>query len=357
MAVHQKGANGLIAEYRCAVSLNAHLLEAGYSVTSSQSDLDRELAAVVERVGNELSPGQLRRAYAQGDALAEYVQQRLDQAPESLGLILEAPLGAHRIAVLPVGHQTNSGDPRDLLIMLENGDRRVELPISLKAYRGTSSSLGSKSARASLARMFLGSESVPDEEFRTFFEAPGDEFLDLLTDFKQVAATFYASPAGVAFVDAYERRKGTRKVNNPLRRKELGAFFVGERGFKPEHRFADLYVKMFNLGKTKADVHGAGSTAFVAAMNFILGNPAMLVLDAIAGDDGTVHSIVNSLEHPTYRALNLALRPGNDFRLTHKPNSSMVRVEIDVERDVFRNLSLAIWKDATIQYKLDTKKR
>jgi hypothetical protein len=358
MPVNQKGANGLIAEYKAAAVLNEELAAKGFSVVSSQAVLEANLKSAIDRVGNELTALQVERALKQGVAIADYLLEKMVSHPAAIGIReFELDHRQDKIAISTVGNNTNSGDPTDLIIQVFRNEVEVSVPISLKAYRGPESSLGSKSARASLCRMFLSQESITDAEFFEFFGPLGVEFMAELSKFKTASKDFYASPAGTEFVDKYELRKGTRKVNNPLRRKEVGGFFQMQHGYKPEHKFAQLYVEMFNLGLSQVDTTGLESEKFVAALRFILGNPEMLVIDVIADDSGKILDIHNSLDHPVYLAFNEVLNPGVELELTLKPRSSIIKVVLRNSSSAFNNLSLAIWKDATIQYKLNAGKK
>jgi hypothetical protein len=358
MAVNQKGANGLIAEYKAALTLNGLLVSEGFRCTSIQSLLERNLSETIQRVGNELSESQVERALKQGIAAGEYLFEKLLNDIDQLG-IFEHKLHKEytEVEVCTTGNATNSGNPMDLLITAKSQNHTFQVPVSLKAYKGPESSLGSKSSRASLTRLFLGSESVPDKEFLDFFENDAEDFFHELEKFKAAAREFYASSAGVNFINAYEKRKGTRKVNNPLRRKEVGEFFLERHGYKPEHKLADLYVRMFKTGVEKKDTKGEHADSYIDALRFILGNPEMLVVDVIADDSGRVLEIHNSLTHPVYKKFNKILRPGMELELTIKKNSSIIKVELLRKEEVFRHLTLAMWKDGTIQYKLNTKRQ
>lgn len=320
--------------------------------------LDAEVQEVIRRVGNELSDAQVRRAIAQGDALADYLTSALADEPRRIGLDMSAgQVRASAIAIMTTGHMTNSGSSADLLLAFDHPTEGPSaVPISLKAYRGSVSSLGSKGAKASLTRLFLGAERVTDAAFVARFGTAAEEFLRVLDDFKRASKEFYASSAGEAFIDAYaERKKGSRKVNNPLRRKEVGDYFLETRGYKSEHAFADLYVQMFTAGmaglRTDDDWR-----SFLMAMQFVLGmDKDILTLNAIAGADGVVTTVVNSYESTAYGRIRRALTVGCTFELTHRPASSIIGVRLSDGVDDIRCLELAIWKDATIQFKIDTK--
>lgn len=354
MAVNQKGANGLIAEYQCALALAEALATLDIEVEQSQDDLRSSLGEAVARVANELTPAQVARAKNQGIALGNYLFDSLISNPSAIGADIDTSLQRlTSVSIELTGHSTNSGDPSDIVLTANGETYQVVIPVSLKAYKSGTVSLGSKSARASLTRLFLGENRVSDAEFIDFFAEAGSSFLALYEDFKAASSEFYASAEGEEFVDRYEARKGSRKVNNPLRRKEVGDYFESTRGFKSEHRFADLYIDMHEVGLSKVDVTHEHAEQFVRELRFILGSPEILALNAIAGDDGKVVDVHNSLSHPAYQRLNSVLRPGVQLDLKKRERSSIVTVELRRGNVFSTDLSLAIWKDATIQYKLE----
>lgn len=287
-ALHQKGANGIIAEYACVLALTEALRADGLDVVGDTEAQGVQLQAAVERVAGELTPDQVARANAQGQALAQHIYEGIVADPTRLGLGHwgSDELVNGRIVVQAVGHNTNSGNSADIVITFHPDGEVVELPISLKAYGKRPSSLGSKGSRASLSRIFLNAVKVSDAAFIDFFGEPATEFLALLADFKLAAKEFYATEAGEAFTTAYQQRKGspTAKVNNPLRRKEVGQYFAQTRGFVSEHRFAELYVDMFNIGlATPAPNDEVHWRQYLEGQRFVLGmDNDILILNAVA---------------------------------------------------------------------------
>lgn len=349
--VNQKGANGIVAEYQCAATLNEKLESAGIATVSNQSSLKRLVSESLHRVANELTTEQQDRALRQGVALGNYIFSCLKTNPPELGLAADLQLAKYRVEVRPIGSNTNSGNPADLILTL-SGDESLSLSISLKAYRGPQSSLGSKSGRASLGRLFTESDKVSSKEFIERFGKPAIEYENQIKLFNSTAKEFYATEASRSFLDTYEERKGTRKVNNPFRRKEVGDYFTLRFGFVSEHKLASLYVECYRSGLTHLKTNARAQKRFIESLRFILGNPELLVLDA--KDGSGVIEIVNSLKNPIYNSLNHILRTGLEMTLTSKLGSSIIRVGM-LRADAELNcLSLAMWKDGTIQYKLDT---
>lgn len=358
-ALHQKGANGIVAEYACVLALTRTLRSDGLTVVADADAQAKDHAAAIERVAGELTPEQIARANAQGDALAQHIVEGMTADPGRLGLAQFTPaqLLGGPITVQAVGHQTNSGNSADIVLGFDVAGQRIELPISLKAYGQRPTSLGSKGARASLTRMFLNAKRVKDADFVASFGEPASNFLALLADFKAASKEFYASEAGRAFVAEYRERKGnpTAKVNNPLRRTEVKQYFEATRGFTPQHRFAELYVAMFDEGLASlVDADIARWQEYLSGLRFVLGlDDDILILNAVASEDGQILDVQNSFLSDTYAKLRAVLVPGCQTVLTNKAGSSVVDVRLSYQDIAVTDLSLAVWMDATIQFKLD----
>jgi hypothetical protein len=359
--LHQKGANGLVAEYECAVALCDGLASAGFQCVTDRVQLEFDRDSAIERVANELSAAQIARAGNQGRALAGHIVEGVVRDTARLGLpdLSSSSLKSAQVAVELVGHQTNSGSSADLLIDFVWTERKIEIPISLKAYGERPASLGSKGARASLARAFMGDAKVSDQDFQEYFGEPARIFMATLADFKAAASEFYASSEGTAFVKAYQERKrlaSTAKVNNPLRRKEVGDYFARTRGFVSEHRFAELYSQMWLLGMDRVDSGGEPAWGrFLEGFRFLIGmDEDILTLNAVAEDStGTVLRVENSFMSDTYTDIRRALVNGCSVELLGRPRSSTLKVRLIAGQHKVDALTLAVWKDATIQFKLN----
>jgi len=360
VVTHQKGANGLIAEYQCALEINNLLRNHGFNIDSDSTKLRSNLESAISRVGNELEDLEVRRALSQGRSLAEHITKALVESPGDLGLLDLTPdnLRQAKTHITTIGHDTDSGTSADISLRFSWSDANVrDLPISLKAYGARDVSLGSKSAKAALARMFMGKPRVSDLEFIEFFGEPAKEFVSLLSDFKSAAREFYSSPQGAAFVKSYQTRKGlpsTAKVNNPNRRKEVGDYFIASRGYRPEHEFARLYTKMFNDGFAKISGDDAKIRKFVEALRFVIGmEEGILTLNAIADNDSeVVRRVENSLLSDSYGQIQRLLKPGVQVSHHQRDGSSTMGVSLRLGEYTSNDLSLAVWKEATIQYKM-----
>ena len=73
MAVQQKGANGLIAEYSACERLAERLAETNCLAGSDSSYFAALRSAAEERVGNELSQPLILRARRQGASIGDYI--------------------------------------------------------------------------------------------------------------------------------------------------------------------------------------------------------------------------------------------------------------------------------------------
>lgn len=356
-ALNQKGANGIIAEYACAMQLHAALEKGGYDVRSSGQTLRRLLDAKVAQFAGELRTDQVARARRQGEALGNYIFSALVEDPAALMLPAGFVASHYSHEVLTTGHMTIKEDSSDVLIKMSHRKKSgvlLECPISLKAYRGTTTSQGSKGGKAALTRLFLFKEKATDEEFVATFGPSARRYLDHLSLFKKVAKEFYEkSPQGKAFIAAYQARKGAgAKVNNPLRRKEVGDYFMAKTGELSEHTLAKIYVTLFNDGFRRLE----GATEkhrFSEALRFILGIESQFVtLNAICLDDGPV-KVENSVTSGQHGRLHSILAGDYAVRFNHKQGSSIISVDF-VSQTETETLSLAVWKDGTIQFKMDS---
>lgn len=356
-ALNQKGANGIIAEYACAMHLHAALENGGYEVLSSGKILRGLLDSKIAQFSGELRADQVARARRQGESLGSYIFRALVEDPDSLMLPAGFVASDYSHEVLTTGHMTIKDDSSDVLIKMSHRKKAgvlLECPISLKAYRGTTTSQGSKGGKAALTRLFLFKEKVPDEEFIATFGAPARRYLEHLSLFKKIAKEFYESSAeGKAFIAAYQARKGAgAKVNNPLRRKELGDYFLAKTGELSEHTLAKMYVTLFNDGFRRL----GGETAklrFSDALRFILGIESQFVtLNAICLEDGPV-KVENSVTSGQHARLHRILAGDYTVRFKHKQGSSIISVDF-VSQTETETLSLAVWKDGTIQFKMDS---
>lgn len=360
--LNQKGAVGLIAEYQCALSLHDALRRDGYTLRGDRCGLWTDLQEAIPRVGGELSDELQEHAVTQGVALASYLHECIAGNPQRLGLILSRDdVKRSAIDVATVGRSTNSGSSADLGVSFKLDGTNVHLPISLKAYRTTVSSLGSKGARASLGRVFLNQPKLDDDGLVAAFGHDARCFVALLADFKIASREFYASNDGAAFVEAYRIRKRDplAKVNNPLRRKEVGDYFIATRGFRPEHKFAELYASMFATGMER--LIEAGTTEewvlFLEQMQFLIGMEADVLTLTASGPVGGDIQVLNSLDDGAYADIRRVLVRGCSVEIDGHADSSVLTVAVSYDAVTVRCLSLTIWKDATIQFKIDSSVR
>jgi hypothetical protein len=355
--LNQKGANGIIAEYQCALQLHSALAKAGHLMCSSEKNLQTLLDAKVAQFSGELNKDQIHRAKKQGDALGNYVHKCLEHHPSALMLPAGFKASSYRHEVIPTGHITIKKDSSDLLIRMtpkKAVDSVIECPISLKAYRGSTTSQGSKGGKAALTRLFLFKDKVTAAEFAEFFGKRGKSYLEHLALFKQTAKEFYDnSDEGRAFIAAYQARKGKgAKVNNPLRRKEVGEYFMKKTGTLSEHVLARLYAEMFNDGFARLS-KPSEKAAFSDGLRFVLGIEKQFVtLNAICHDDEPVR-VENCAFSSDHGLAHRILSSDYSVCFNYKPDSSIVSVIFNSSTENLK-LNLAIWKDGTIQFKMDS---
>ena len=146
-------------------------------------------------------------------------------------------------------------------------------------------------------------------------------------------------------------------MNNRLRRKEVGDYFALTRGYVSEHRFAELYAQMWLLGMERVDRGGDPAwSRFLDGFRFLIGmDDDILTLNAIANDaSGEVLRVENSFMSDTYAGIRRALVKGCSVELIGRPKSSTLKVQLTAGEHKVHALTLAVWKDATIQFKLNT---
>jgi hypothetical protein len=98
VAVNQKGANGILAEYQCAATLNEKLERFGITTISNQALLKKLVSEALHRVANELTREQQDRALRQGIALGDYLFNCLTSIPSDLGLNADLQLEKFRMS-------------------------------------------------------------------------------------------------------------------------------------------------------------------------------------------------------------------------------------------------------------------
>lgn len=362
---YQKGANGIVAEYSCALELSKMLDVAGIKTLNSQEELEGKRSSAVERVANDLTEEQVLRANLQGRLLADYIFTQMRTNPGLINIPLRPEeIQDSTVNVIHVGNNTGSGRSTDLIIQItDTSGTIVSSEISLKAYGKSSFSLGSKSGKSSLYRMFCNAEPekrVSDEEFADRFGSNARRFVEQLRDFNEVQKEFYSSKEGQAFLDEYERRKNTRKVNNPGRRKELGDYFTKKKGFTSESVLAEAYVAVFNEQSSRLEklplTHPERENFFKGFRHTLGMENGVTTLTAVLESNSTSGHVINSNDDSAQIKILDSVLNGAKIKLEHTPGTGGAKVLITEGGKSVRGLNLAVWKDGTIQFKLSTKK-
>jgi len=370
-----KGGNGFVAEYVCAYELAKKLDGVGLKVTSDIEKLKSEMKTKTKQFSDAgLDSTQIRRATNQGEAIAESMFQSIIKNGEDLVFVdYKFKHGDHSYEVRPTGADTGKVTADDIeLIVTKESKGRVETKIlvSLKAYASSNTSLGSNSSVASLQKMFIGGEkqqrnATTDAAFVKAFGALGKEMLDALEDYKNEASGFMKSnkkPAKElrAYWDA-KGKKASKKTGlypNNLRAQEVGDNYTKKRGYKQEHKLSEIFVKLYNKGKTSVRKNGKESTLRKGLMEILGVDTSVVTYNAIANAEGVVTEVVNSNVSDSYRRLYLAIMNGADVNLTtvNRNGKSTIKVEVVYKGEKINGLTMSMWKDGTLQFKFDSKK-
>lgn len=370
---NMKGANGLIAEYVCAYELATTLQSSNLEVTSDISELQLLMNQKIKQFEDDgLDSAQTQRAINQGKAIAQSMYESIIADGKDL-IFTEYQFrkGDHSYDVIPVGADTSRSGGEDMeLVVTKKGADEVSkrILVSLKAYAGSKTSLGSNTATASLRQLFLSdtkkSKKQVQKEFLDFFGPLGEEMLDSLEDFKNLGIEYMNSnEPGAQDLRDYWNGKGKKPnkkglYSNNLRRKELGDYYAQQRGIKHEHKLSKLFVELYNTGKTKLKKSGDQNKFRVAMMRILGVDDSVVTYNAIANSDGHVSEVVNSNVSDSYRRLYSAIANGADVQLSlrdGKGGSTAIEVVVDYEGQIINGLKLAMWKDGTIQFSFDSK--
>ena len=344
----QKGASGIIAEYVAAQCLSNLLSDAGYTIKDPPQAWSNQIDDAIQRVGNDLSILEIDNACESGAAIAKYLFEQIQENAFSLAIRPEIFSAIETIEIVHTGSNTNSGSTSDIQIRISSASDFDVVDVSLKVYRGSAASLGSKSAIASLAQVFGGVPKMSDKEFIERFGEEADGLVKCIKLFKDSAKDFYKSEVGRAFTAEYlASRPQHNKVNNPLRRKELGAWFLAQHGYVSEHRIMQHYAAIFNQESA------IGLTAdSLRAFEFLLGNPKLLTVGTTRKSG--VLDVYSSIDNHSYVTLNRILKPGVIPSIATKAASASARVQLSLGGESVDLLTISVWKDGTIQYKLES---
>lgn len=361
----QKGANGRIAEYACAYNLAELLTNANLTVVSDIDQLKKLSLDEQQKYSNHLTAHQIKLAVDSGTAIAQDIFNNIQNNGKDLVFVeYDFVADQHSYDIEPTGAKQNKGTSDDMVIHLCNTITQSthKILISLKVHAGTSSSQGSKSSVTSLYKMFVDPtrKKVKEEEFGEFFGTTGNEFVNSINEFKKFGRSeWWNSSQGQQYrqdklaLGSNPKSYGPTAKNpgtNQLRSSALGEYFAQHKGYISEHRLSQQFVESFNYGKRK---YTGTWQQFNQGFKQAIGFDEVITYKAVCNDQG-VTGVVNSATNPAYQQVYRALNSKIDVDLTYKPNSSGIGVEIKHDNIVIKSLSLAMWKEGTIQFKFDS---
>lgn len=353
-----KGSNGLIAEYVCARVLAEKLTSVGLKVLTPISFLKSEEKKAIDRLRKEMTDVEFERSANQGKAIAESIfKSIIDNGKDLIFTSYEFKPKNHSYSIAPTGAQTNKGVSSDMTLTIHKkstDEVMEEILISLKAYKSSTTSQGSKSSTASLSALFANKKLTKDE-FISFFGSKGKKFLEDLALFKDAGEKYLKSAKGKKLAN-YLKSKGRSVAasGNVLRNKELGDNFKEKFGYKQEHKLAGEFVKLFDSGMQRLTSNNKDS--FIEAFKKLAGFDDVVTYNAIADKKGVVTEVVNSNVSSGYKKILNALKDDCDIILRHRKGTGSIDVDIVHGSDIIKSLSLTMWKDGTIQFKFDSKK-
>lgn len=361
-----KGANGRIAEYFCALSLAQMLQNNGLRVNTSLSNLKHLATTEIEKYQQSLTSQQINVAKDAGIKMGESMAQSIlangrDLVFSEFSFIPQK----HSYDIEPTGAQQSKGSSDDLAIVItedSTGTIFKKILISLKVYGGTESSQGSNSSMPLLYHLFINKdEKLNKQTFIEYFGEKGIEFVNTLEDVKMAAREFYDSPQGQELNKAKEQDRLSRgkslkasKVKfdgNYLRSSEVGQHYQNTRGYRSEHKLSKLFVELYNQGKK--NLNSGEWKSFNEAFKQAIGFDDVITYKAICDMNG-VTDIVSSATSPSYQQMYKALENQIDVILTSKENSGTIGVEIKYKDLVLKSLSCSMWKEGTLQFKFDS---
>jgi len=364
-----KGANGRIAEYSCALTLANTLVSNGLRVTSDIGKLKDMADNEVVKYNKSLGADQIRIAIDAGVKMAESMAKSIMNNGKDLVFTeYQFVPKKHSYDIEPTGAAQSKGSTDDLVIHIkeDNTDTVVKkILLSLKVSGGPANSQGSKNPMPLLWKMFVDpqAKTVKASDFVTVFGEKGKEFVEALEDFKNAGREFLQSPEGQNYAkekeqDRLQRGKSSSssKVSangNFFRSKEAGDYFTKTRGHKSEHNLSKLFVELYEHGRK--NLNGGDWKKFNEGFKQAIGFDDVITYKAICDKQG-VSEIVSSATSQSYQKLYQALENEIDVVLSHRPNSGGIGVTLTYKGQVIDSLSCSIWKDGTIQFKFDSSK-
>jgi hypothetical protein len=371
-----KGGNGFVAEYVTAYHLATKLERVGLTVKGSIPQMKRIMESKVKQFSDTgLTTTEIQRAINQGEAIAESMFDSIVNNGKDLVFVeYDFDYTEHEYEINTTGADTGKVTADDIELVVRkqsNSEAEKRILVSLKAYKSSTTSLGSNASVASLHKMFTGVKTrrntQTDAEFIKFFGPLGKQMLDAMEDYNTEASNFMKGKSKSAkdlraYWDAKGKKpsKKTGLYPNNLRAQEVGDNYTKKRGYKQEHKLAQLFVKLFNKGKTKVAKSGQEKMFRQGIMDILGVNDSVVTYNAIADDQGVVSEVVNSNTSDGYRKLYFAILNGAEVNLSSykmKNGGTGIKVNVTYKGKKINGLTLAMWKDGTFQFKFDSKSK
>jgi hypothetical protein len=357
-----KGGNGRIAEYACAYFLASALKQAGLRVDSDTAQLQQMSQAENAKHVNTMTPEQIQVAVDAGNAMGKSMYESIiNKGVDLVFTDYEFLAEQHSFDVEPTGADQGKGSTDDMIIHIrKDGTDQVahKILLSLKVSATSSSSQGSKSPIPALYKMF-GSGKGSKQDFVQLFGAKGQEFVDALEDYKNVAKKeWWNSPEGQKYrqdkiAGGSDPKTYTARTpgGNQLRSQNYGDYYAAKTGQPSEHKLSKLFVELYNQGKI--NLNQGSWKQFNEGFKQAIGFDEVITYKAICDKQG-VATVVNSATSKAYQEMYRALNNKIDVVLTSRPNSSGIGVEVRYGTTVLKSLSCSMWKDGTIQFKFNS---
>jgi hypothetical protein len=359
-----KGANGRIAEYACCLFLAIRLSQAGLGVRNNLDQLQALLDQEISKYDRSLSTEQINLAVQAANAMGQHMFDCiLDHGTNLIFVDYDFHARDHEFEIEPTGAAQNKGTTDDMIIhVFKNAQPVHQVRLSLKVGATTENSQGSKSAIPALYKMFVDPQvkRVNKKQFVGKFGTKGQEFVDLITEFKRAGKEYWATAEGQAWAQAkYQERlargKDPKKARvkcdgNFLRSQVVGDYYIKTRKQVPEHQFSQLFVELYN--QAKQQMTPADWSRFNAGFAQAIGFDDVITYKTICNKNGI--QVISSSTNRAYQQMYRVLSEPIDVLLEHRPASSGVGVRVRYKDSELKSLSLSVWKDSTIQFKFDS---
>ena len=343
-----KGNNGHIAEYVSTHTFAEKMSARGFVVLTDLKVLkdlrDEKIEFYSERFSEEETTRAINQGIAQGQELVDIwaIQNGKDQ------IVTPYPFYSidHSFDIEGVGHDTSREGSEDIVLTVRKIIKPIvayEIPYSLKAYKTSATSQGSKSAVKNLIDCFGEIDGI-------------QELKDEINLFKTIAQEFYNSIVGKKWMTEYGKKKGKpctkiSHISNPYRKEIVGDYFKQVKGYHSNQRLAELFVKLYNKGLSQKVDWKKYVKGMIAATSF----DDIITISAIA-KNVSVDEVILSTQSPGYAKVYKAFKnPKVYFNLEYTGIGS-IKVQMIDDDVIINSFTLQMWMDGTMQYTFNSKK-